>query len=61
MARYDDVPIVNSCVMSLTSHNSGTPADDEKLGQAEQEDVLSRGEMDRAEHQPGQPEERDPS
>ena len=44
--------------MSLTSHNSGTPADDEILGQAEQEVALSREEMDRADHQPGQPEER---
>jgi hypothetical protein len=38
--------------MSLTSHNSETPADDEMQDQAEQEDVLSRGETDRAEHQP---------
>ena len=44
--------------MSLTSHNSGTPVDDEMRDQAEQEDVLNRGEMDRAEHQPGKPEER---
>ena len=58
VARYDDVPIVNSCVMSLTSHNSGTPTNDEMLGQDEQEEVLRNGKMDRAEHQPGLPKER---
>jgi hypothetical protein len=52
VVRYDNVPIITSCVMNLTSHNPGTTTDDEILGQDEQEDKPSRGGIGRAEHQP---------